>query len=79
MSPTQTAPSLATMLESRRLAVRARRIERVIDALRERERTRAEYRGAVPAPLRHAIRDFKRELEDIDARRRALDLGCESA
>lgn len=61
------------MLETDRLAVRARRIERVIAALRDRERVREAYDGGAPRPLRQAIADFDRELAMISARRRALN------
>lgn len=64
--------SLANMLEARRLAVRARRVERVIEALRERETAR-DRDAAVPRPLQHAIVDFGRELGTINDRIRTLE------
>ncbi|HEX6388462.1 MAG TPA: hypothetical protein VFZ89_03420 [Solirubrobacteraceae bacterium] len=63
------------MLETDRLALRARRIEQVIAALRDRERVREAYDGSAPRPLRQAIADFDRELAAIRARRRALHRG----
>lgn len=63
--------SLGEMLEARRLAVRARRVERVIEALRDRERARGGGE-AVPRPLQQAIADFGQELGTINDRLRTL-------
>lgn len=66
-----TARTLGDMLEAQRLTLRARRVERVIVALREREQDRRRN-GSVPPPLQAAIRDFRAELGDIDAQLRAI-------
>jgi hypothetical protein len=66
-----TSRTLGEMLEAQRLAIRARRMERVIDALRDREVQRRRS-GPVPPPLQHAIRDFRRELGTINAQLSAL-------
>ena len=60
-------PSLRTELEARRLEQRARRLEFVIGALRDRAGT-YERRGSVPRPLDEAITGYSAELRS-DRRR----------
>lgn len=71
MSAASTAPpsSIAHELEQRRLRHRAARIRRALGALHRLAETRAD--GA-PAPLRHGIRDFRRELDEVEQRLRDL-------
>jgi hypothetical protein len=64
--------SLAAELERVRLAHRARRLREALRALREHANGRGP--GAVPASLQRAIADFARELGEIEAKRRALDV-----
>ncbi len=71
MSPSPEFPPdvIGDELARQRLELRAKRLERVVAALRERERLRARD-GRVPAPLRSAMGAFARELSDV---RRQLD------
>lgn len=57
-------------LEYQRLEHRARRMEMVLSALEDRAIHR--HDGDAPAPLRHAIRDFRLELVSLRRRMRAL-------
>lgn len=63
-SVTRRAPTLGEDLARRRAEVRVLRLERVLSALRDREQV-YEREGAVPPPLRAAIRDFSTELEQM--------------
>ena len=61
------ARTLGRDLELRRLDVRARRLERVLRALRDRRDDVAKEQ--VPAALEAAIREFRTELTRVNARR----------
>jgi hypothetical protein len=61
-------PSLGSRLERDRLLHRAQRIERVIDALRDRAVYRHEITGSTPPPLRSAMADFNHELVRLKRR-----------
>ena len=65
-------PTIATHLERDRLAHRARRIELVLAALKERAVYRSGPGGRTPAPLERAIADFGIELRRL--RRRLAEL-----
>ena len=60
-------------LERRRLALSERRLELVIERLRERADDHTRTRGGPPAPLREALVSFDQQLEDV--RRRQGRLG----
>lgn len=77
MSPSPVPPpdAIGDELSRQRLELRARRLERVVAALRERERLRTRD-GRVPSPLRSAMGAFARELSDV---RRQLDAGTSPA
>lgn len=59
--------TLADELERRRLVHRAARIRSVLDALH-----RLAADGPPPAPLRHRLDDFSRELAQVERRLRQL-------
>jgi hypothetical protein len=60
--------TIATELEHERLRHRARQIERVLSALRDRAVYRHAVTGTTPSGLRRAIADFGVELESIRRR-----------
>lgn len=62
------AHSLGIELEQQRLAHRAARIKRALSAMRRI----ADARPDVPAPLRHGMSDFGRELTRVEQRMREL-------
>jgi hypothetical protein len=66
------SPTLGARLERDRLLHRAQRIERAMDALRDRAVYRHEITGTTPPPLRSAMADFNREL--VRLRRRLTQL-----
>ena len=66
------AVSHASTIERDRLLDRARRIERVLEALRERALYRDTVDGRTPAPLTTVISDFGVELGRL--RRRLSEL-----
>ncbi len=55
-------------LEQRRLAHRAVRLQRALEALRDRAVYRRASDGQVPTPLRDAIADFSSQLNAIEHR-----------
>lgn len=63
------AQSLGTELEQQRLAHRAARIRLALSAMSKLADTRRE----IPAPLRHGMSDFGRELTRVEQRLRELD------
>lgn len=65
--------TLADRLEYQRLEHRARRMQMVLSALEDRALHRHGDAHTAPPPLRHAIRDFRLELDSV--RRRMADLG----
>ncbi|QEC47949.1 hypothetical protein FSW04_10460 [Baekduia soli] len=67
--------TLGSALERRRLEVRAGRMEQVLAALRRRESIYAKE-GAVPPPLRAAIRDFGLELDAVRGQLRDRSCGA---
>ena len=69
ITPGNPPDAIGDELARQRLEMRARRLERVVAALRERERMRARD-GRVPSPLRSAVGAFARELSEV---RRQLD------
>lgn len=64
--------TIATDLEHLRLTLRARRLEQVVAALRERRRYQAST-GAVLAPLERSIADFCDELRAVETRLRSVE------
>lgn len=60
--------TIARELEQERLRHRARQIERVVSALRDRAVYRHAVTGATPPALRRAIADFGVELDSIRRR-----------
>lgn len=66
-------PTLGEALARRRAEVRVLRLERVLSALRDRQK-HYEDAGTVPPPLRAAIRDFSSELEHARAELTSADL-----
>jgi hypothetical protein len=67
--------SIAQDLELRRLTHRADRMQAVVEELQRRARFHAARHGAVPAPLRQAIDDFRVELRRL--RRRIAATGAD--
>ncbi len=65
--------AVALRLERDRLERRARQIQMVSSALRERAVQRQAVMGTAPAPLRRAIADFERELVTMRRRLTALE------
>lgn len=65
------ALTAADELEALRLRVRARRMDQVVRALRDRKAASRRERGTVPAALAQAIDGFERELEAARRRLRA--------
>jgi hypothetical protein len=61
------ARTLGRQLERDRLEQRAMRVRQVIHALRERADAR-DTAGGAPRPLRAAIEDFGRELNELERR-----------
>lgn len=59
--------TLAADLEARRLEHRSRRMDLVVQALRDRVDAH-QRRGAVPAPLQDAVTEFTRRLREDRAR-----------
>ncbi len=53
--------TLGETLRRHRLALRAQRLEQLVDVLQLRLQTG----DLAPSPLRHAARDFERELQEI--------------
>lgn len=61
--------SLGAELERQRLAHRAARIRKTLSAM---HRLADDRRGDVPAPLRHGMADFVRELARVERRLKDL-------
>lgn len=66
----ENAGPLATQLERRRLAHRAARIRRALEAMRQ---LASGHRDGVPTALRLGMTDFGRELQRVERRLRELD------
>ncbi len=66
--------TLAAVLETQRLEHRSRRMDLVVEALRDRVGA-YQRRGAVPAPLLDAVAEFSRRLHDDRARLAELRRG----
>lgn len=64
MTPDIPPDAIGDELARQRLEMRARRLERVVAALRERERIRTRE-GRAPSPLRSAMGAFARELSEV--------------
>ena len=64
---------MALELERDRLRSRVRRMERVTAALRDRAVYRATVNDGAPAPLRHAIAGFEREIIGMHRRLSEID------
>ncbi len=60
--------TIGAELERRRLAHRATRLMRVLEALRDRAVYRSSGDGQTPPPLRDAIADFTAQLNAIERR-----------
>ncbi len=58
------APTLGERLQRCRLEARVHRVELVVAALEDQRQAR-EAAGFVPEPLQLAIRDFRRELHEL--------------
>jgi hypothetical protein len=60
--------TIGVELERRRLAHRATRLQRVLEALRDRAVYRSSGDGQTPPPLRDAIADFTAQLNAVERR-----------
>jgi hypothetical protein len=69
-----TSWTLRRSLERQRLVARVRRLERVVAALQLRADAHPSGRD-VPAPLRLALRDFRRELADVRRQLAGIETG----
>ena len=67
-----TTATFADGLEYQRLEHRAHRMAMVLAALEDRAIHRQAHEGGTPAPLLHAIRDFKIELAGLRRRMRSM-------